>query len=293
MNFQKLTLALSLAVTILACDAADVAPSRDKADRLQALANSDYKASIDEALSLVSDSDTNVAVTAAGILADALVMSDHQMNSDLELMPWQRKMMEDHTKVREGLYGALNDQRQEVREIAATMLASLSDERALEIIDRQAQEGVYDDSEAVNYLGLARPQVSATYIIAYLEKGSDKAQESAVQYLGRNREFQSQVVDKVLMNDSSAIEVRRQAADLLSEYDPNFTTYAVELLRKADLPVEVYRSISEGYLENILTPDPDIKNSMESRLDQYIIDGRLDNVEIQQLIEIRQSLKRR
>jgi hypothetical protein len=202
------------------------------------------------AAELVTDTDTPVAVFAAQRLASAAVMSDHPATYENHeaVPPYLRLMMWRHRVAREGLRRIIEDPRPEVRGIAAASLATLSDSVALDKIEAGRNSGLYSDTEATNYFGLADPEVGVPHMQEILKEGSPEAQATAVSYLGSNPAYQELVREQYLFNSDAPVQVRSAAAAALGQYDSSFTSYATTLTANPDLPPEVYMEVVEGYV---------------------------------------------
>ena len=226
-------------------------PSGDRVGALQRLADEFFDAALTPSAELVTDPDTPVALVAARLLADATVMSDHGPVHEqaTDIPPFLRLMYWKHETGREGLRRALNDARPEVRDIAASSLASLSDPAALQQIVEGVEANTYSDAEAVNYLGLADPELGAPLMQQLLVNGTPQAQASAVTYLGSNPEYQPMVREDYLFNADAPIEVRSAAAASLGQYDASFPTYATTLTADPTLPAVLYAKVLEGYID--------------------------------------------
>jgi hypothetical protein len=217
---------------------------------LRELARKYPDAVLTPAAELVTDPDTPVAVFAAQRLASAAVMSDHPAThaNDEAVPPYLRLMMWRHRVAREGLRLIVQDPRPEVKTIAATSLATLSDSIALDKIEAGRNSGVYSDIEAANYFGLADPEVGVPYIQELLRGGSPEAQATAVSYLGSNPAYQELVRNEYLLNSDAPVQVRSAAAAALGQYDSSFTSYATTLTADPALPPEVYKQVIQGYI---------------------------------------------
>lgn len=202
-------------------------------------------AAVTVSMRLLKDESEEVAKTAAGLLASSIVMTDHrQFHGDTaHLTEEQRYLIKRHNVAREALRATLKDNRQSVRSIAAQALSSLSDEPGLDILESAAREGIYTDYEAVNYLGLADPDIAGDRIRVYLDRGSKNAQVAAVGYLAASTEYQSYVRERILLNRSISEDVRMEAAKVLGQYDQAFPTYALSLIRDMTQPEKVYTQI--------------------------------------------------
>jgi hypothetical protein len=225
-------------------------PSEERLAALQELARNYPDAVLTPAAQLVTDADTAVALFAAKRLAATAVMSDHNVahgNAE-SVPPFLRLMMWRHQVARDGLQRIIEDPRPEVRETAATSLATLSDPVALEKIKAGMASGIYTDTEIANYCGLADPDVGTACIQEVLDEGSPTAQATAVSYLGSNPSYQALVRDKYLFDAEAPLEVRTAAASVLGQYDSTFASYATTLTADPALPAELYTQVIEGYL---------------------------------------------
>lgn len=245
----------------------------ERADALDNLANIDPVRAEQLASDLVQDSALPVALTATRLLADSIVMSNHPITNQQHLTERQKALMKRHMKSREALYRALDDTREQVRNIAAKVLTALSDERALKSIESGVKTGLFKDIEAVNYYGLAKAKTGERYMRQYLEKGSVAARQAVIQYLGRNSAYQLAVRTKILLNNKQDPKVRTTAAKILGAYDVKFTSYVDDLVSSTSLPEEVYSEIVKQYLEKKKNISQHKIKSIKQTMDKYIEKG--------------------
>jgi hypothetical protein len=222
-------------------------PVAQRTTALETLAVRFHDAAVITAIQVVRDPSVEVASAALELLAASIVMSDHRRHDMDHLTPLQQFLMQQHTETRKALRIALADTRPNVRSIAAVSLASLSDEDALKLLQAGVEKGLYTEDEAVNYFGLADPDVGASYIMPYLQRGPT-AMQAAVGYLGANRQYQALVRDKVFLNLQAPPETRAAAAKVLSQYDSAFSSYALTVTLDPKTPPNVYTEVLDGYL---------------------------------------------
>ena len=228
-------------------------------DRLRALEELQLAypdAALSAALELTLDEDKAVAKAAAQLLAESIVMTDHIM---IGTMPaGGEEIMARNEAARNALRRVLSDPDEGVRRVSSGILASLSDETALKAISESAENGLISEVEAINYFGLARPEVGAAFIAPYLD-GSSEAQQSAVSYLGALPDYQAKIRKEVLLNGEVEEGVRVVAADVLSQYDPDFGSYALALTSNPSIPPSLYTTVMSAYtaqaaINRALTP---------------------------------------
>jgi hypothetical protein len=118
-------------------------------------------------------------------------------------------------------------------------------------VDEGVKKGLYSEYEAVNYFGLADPDRAVPFIRPYLDKGSAEAQSAASGYLGANKTTQALVRDQVLLNDNAPTMARASASKVLSQYDPQYTTYAMGIATNPKTPPIVSSSVIEGYVRQL------------------------------------------
>jgi HEAT repeat protein len=233
---------------------------------------------------LVSDSQEPIAALAATILASAIVMSDHPHSQGANSI-----VAVQHDLAREALRKALTDPRRSVRDPAARMLASLSDDSALTKINEAAASGLYTEVEAINYLGLSNPDVSSKYMERYLQ-ATPTAQAAAIAYLGSNPAYQSAIRQRYLLSNDAPDVARTAAAKALSRFDPAFVTYAPGLISAKTLPPEAYAEVVTGYVTRtsgrldklqIERIDNDIREYKSLRPDQTLDFGKLRDIQPQ------------
>lgn len=201
------------------------------------------------ALELVKDPNTAIATMAVDFISASVVMSDHDVH-DHDASPAQLYIMSKHEEGKEALRSILLAERAELREKAAQMLASLSDEAALDIINEGVSAGVYSDVEAVNVFAMANSEVGAPLMAAYLDAGSTAAQSSAVVYLGATPEYQELVRNDIFLNPLATASVRTQAAATLSQYDSQFPEYALTVTSDPSVDPSLYAQTIAGYLQS-------------------------------------------
>lgn len=209
-------------------------------------------AAFNTAIDLLDDDTLDIALKAAKLLSAKIAMSDHQsVSHDHNLNPYQEYAIAQHDAARTALLSVLDDPRAELRAVAAGTLSSLSEEDALRQIDAGVQNGLYSDVEAVNYFGLANPEIADQYLEPYLNAGSNEARSGAVMYLGSNPKYQLQIRDSILLNSELDPSIRSAASNSLSIYDPNYQSYALILTLDPTLPSSLYTTVIEGYIESL------------------------------------------
>ncbi|MEW9808175.1 hypothetical protein ABUE31_19480 [Mesorhizobium sp. ZMM04-5] len=226
----------------------------------------------DAALSLALDliNDPDMAVPAARLLADSVVMTNHQVDHDT--MPEiGHLIMARIEAAKVALLTLLDRPDDTLRRIAAGTLASLGDRRALDALDRKAKEGEVSDVEAINYFALATPEVGSSYISPYLKQGEGAAQESAVAYLSALPAYQGQIRDEILLNNEAKEAVRIAAAQSLGQYDRNFGDYAVTMaIDGTNLPPSLYTAVVSAYTKTAIE---------QKTLDPATVDRLIDSIE--------------
>ena len=227
--------------------------SRPTKERTAALDELDFRfhiLSVGVARDLVGDGDVGVATAAIELLSASIAMSDfHSLLAGKDLSPNQIVVKQSHEKTRSVLRNALEDPRPSVRTLAAEILASLSDEQALEMIQTGVRNGLYTARQAVNYFGLSDSKVGGKFILPYLDSESTDAQLSAVGYLGAYESFQHEVRDNVFLNPNAKPDVRAESANILGKYDKGFTLYADEVTSDPVVPLNVYTNTVNSYIE--------------------------------------------
>ena len=224
------------------------------------------------AIDLLEDTELEVAQKAAELLAASIVMSDHHGGHDQRLNPYQQYIMVQHTLARRALRGVLDSTHKEVREVAASILASLSDEEALNKINEGVETELYSEIEAVNYTGLAAPDVGGQYLEGYLENSEEvETQTAAVTYLGGTAQYQDYIRDSVLLNSEIDSAVRGAAANTLSLHDSDYQSYALIVALDPASPPELYTEVLKGYVTSSLADDS--LNPAKARALLQCIDG--------------------
>ena len=221
---------------------------RPVADRLAAFRRvrlSFSHAALDPALLLVADENAALAVEAARFLAAQITMMNHGAASGHD----HQAADDPVARAREALRHALSDRRQEVRSIAATTLASMGDQVALERLSEAYQKGQIKDGEAVSYLTLAEAGVGASYVEKVLQNGSVAARSEAISYLAPLPQYRTRIRDQYLLDDKSNTDLRATAARVLAKSDPQFGTYAFTLTSEPNLPIPVFESIVTGVVQ--------------------------------------------
>lgn len=248
-------------------------PGADRARDLDDLLVRFPDAAITTAAALISDRSLEVAQAAARILADSIVMSDHEHGDHAALTVHQKYVLERHEKARAALQTALEDPRPEIRAIAAPSLASLADDRALRTIQEGIGKGIYSEVEAVNYFGLADPDKGAKYMLPYLEQGNASARAAAAGYLGANPTYQPVVRDKIFLNPDVDVQSRTSAAKILSHYDQTFESYALTVTADPNVSPQLYTVVMEGYVDKVEAEgklDPARAEVLKKAVDNFV-----------------------
>jgi hypothetical protein len=227
--------------------AVDVKRSAD--ERLKALQTLRAKfpdPAVAVAAELVADKSEKIAALAVTLVTGAAAMSNHRAPDDAHASPAMAYMMRKHELAKDALRKVVADPRATIRKPAASTLASLSDEKALEKIAAGAQAGVYNDAEAVKLYGLARTEASGKYLVKYLDPSKPAAiQAAAVRHLAESPRYRTQVRDTYLYNPKAPMEARVSAARVLAK-DP---ATATPLLANPQAPPELYEAVLDSYLQ--------------------------------------------
>jgi hypothetical protein len=234
------------ALRAVAIDASALAA--DRLAKLEQLQLQYRYAAVPTAALLVSDPQLEIAELAAKILTRAVVMSDHPHPDHTDSVSLA---MQQHGPAREALRKAVLDPRPSVRDIAVSSLASLSDKQTLELIDRGVQQNLYSPVQAVNYHGLANPDIAAEHIVAYLSGPNVGAQAAAVSYLGANPQYQPLIKQRFLDSDTAQDVVRVAAANTLGRFDPQFPNYAETTLQDKSLSPAAFETVAKNYFARI------------------------------------------
>jgi hypothetical protein len=260
-------------------------------EALEELGTTYPDAALSVATELVKDDDKAVAVAAARLLADAIVMTDHTMSGQMPV--GGAEIMQRSRVIRDALRPALSDENDELRRTASAILASLSDEQALAAIETNARKGIIPEVEAINYFALARPEIVTSYIEPYLDvRGA--AQQSAVSYLGALPEYQPTVREEVLLNDGADVSSRVTAAEVLGQYDRDFSSYALAVTSDPVIPAAVYATIMSEYTANAANNISNLTSAtleaLEKSVDEYTLRNQDPDV-LPQLNDVKQQLQ--
>src|SRR5262249_11247267 len=156
-----------------------------------------------------------------------------------------------------------------VRDVAAMILASLGDARALTAIRDGVAGGLYSDADAANLFALAGLDHGGAYLEPYLDTGSERARTLAVEYLGRSPRHHSAVRTRVLLDATDPDAPRAAAARVLGQYDPSFVTYAPDLLTSTTLPSTVYVEVAQRFVQRNPAVTPGQAASIARGIDVY------------------------
>ena len=138
----------------------------------------------------------------------------------------------------DSLRDAVDDERIEVRDVAAGTLAYLDDPTTLDTIERNVGKGMISAVEAIGYFGLASSELGSPYIEKYLSTGPVEARAAAAGYLATIPAYQPRIRDLILGQGEVEIErtVLAKAAGVLSRHDRTFPTYAAEIASRLNVP---------------------------------------------------------
>jgi len=245
--------------------------TQNRRDALESLANSYSDASLNLARELIKDSDTGIAIDSAKLLAATLAMVGPLTDGVIHGSgtPAIRRIDAAIGSLRE----AIADRRVEVRRIAAGTLAAVGDPAGLRKIEDCVERGLVPPVEAIGYFGFAPSELGGEYIGKYLTSDSKQAQVAAVGYLGTDPSYQSRVRELVLKGSDAEEEVLQKAATVLGRYDPEFPSYALNVVGRADLPPRVSNTIVDAYIMNAL--DAKKRNSSDWRARVQAVDKAL------------------
>ena len=253
-------------------------------------------AAFNTATDLISDPVDAVALKVVEFISRSIVMSDHKM-SDSDFSPRLNYVMDKHMRGRVALRAVLSDKRKAVRNAAALALAGLSDKEALEIIAREAADGLYSETEAVNLFALANPDIGGAYIEPYLAATSEKTQAAAVSYLGAYPAYQARIRDDIFRNPKKSDMLRAQAARTLKTYDSKFESYALAVTSDPNIAPQLYAETIKGYVDNVQskgkTIEPETARILAQGMNSFISEHQSTLTANQSLSEELRALEAR
>ena len=226
-------------------------PAFEREAALRKLRSRFREAALNTSLALVNDPSDEVSLAAASLLAASIVMTDHGHDHGQPATPLETYVNEKHAAARAALLRLLDGPNRPARDEAARILTSLSDEAALQIIRDGTKKGAYSETQAINYFGLANPDVAAAYILPHLDSAVPAVQSAASGYLATYPAYQSLVKERVFINSAASPLARATAARALSQYDAAYTSYAPAVARDQNAPEVVVQSVIEGVVRNV------------------------------------------
>jgi hypothetical protein len=239
------------------------------------------EASLNTALKLINDESDEVSVFAAQTLASSIAMMGagdhgHAEHTDPLQAYWDNKENAAKTALRELAQGPDRP----ARRIATETLMSLSDPETITIVAEGVKQGNYSDSDAVNLLGLAKPELAANYMLPFLDLGSSPAaQAAASSYLGTNKNYQAVVRKKIFENTQAPPTARVSAAKALGQYDQEYAAYAPSVLNAQGTPKMVEQSVLEGLVANSRIK-PGNEAAVKKAFDQYKFKNPQADIEV-------------
>jgi hypothetical protein len=232
------------------------------------------EASLNTSLRLIHDESDEVSAAAARILASSITMmegGDHDHADPLQAY-WDNKENAAKTALRELAQGPDRP----ARTIAVQTLMSLSDPATITIVTEGVKQENYSDSDAVNLLGLAKPELAASSMLSFLDPSSSPAaQAAASSYLGTNKDYQSVVRKKIFENTQAPSMARVSAAKVLGQYDKEYAAYAPSVLNAQGTPKIVEKSVLEGLVRN-----SQIKGGNEAAVKKVFDQYKLKNPQV-------------
>jgi hypothetical protein len=226
-------------------------PAFEREAALRKLRSRFREAAINTSLELVNDPSDEVSLAAANILASSIVMMEREHQHGQGATPLQAYWTDKQTAARGVLRRLLDGPNRPARDAAARILMSLSDEAAFQIINDGTRKGAYSETQAVNYFGLANPDVSAAYMVPHLDSPTAAVQSAASAYLATYPAYQGLVKEKVFANSAASPLARATASKVLSQHDPTYTSYAPDVARTPNVPDVVEQSVVEGVVRNL------------------------------------------
>lgn len=218
---------------------------------IETLANTYRDPALNLATELINDEDALVAAGSARLLADTLAMTGSMAMAARMHAPGTPANQRFDAAIA-SLRGVVDDKRVVVRQVAARTLAGLGDRITLDLIERCVKESGLPALEAIDYFGVAPRELGSEYIQKYLDSGPTEARVAAVGYLATVPSYQERIRKMVLENPDVEDAVRAKAAGILSRYDREFPTYAVEIVGRQDLPAVVSREMIDTYIAHAL-----------------------------------------
>jgi hypothetical protein len=210
---------------------------------------------VDVAAKLVNDPAQEVALAAVDVLSNATVMAGHgDVPSDHHGVdhpsfetPWMKYVKAEHEIVRSALRAAARDARPQIALTALKSLVRLSDEVAIKDVTEAASRGEITEAAAVSICAQSASDLGRACVIDFLDHGSLDGKIAAIGVLGSLPSARPVIRNKIFLNSNADPKLRSAAADVLSIYDPSFTSYALTVTADPKIPTEVYASALKGY----------------------------------------------
>ena len=236
----------SLLETVMATDTNYVG----RLTAFETLSNLYPEAALYSATLLIDDESDRIATESTWLLADEITMTNHPFVGRVDPNS-HATVVQRNEAARSALRSALMDERYAVRDVAASSLAGLGDVLALESIRSGVDKGIYLPVEAVNYFALAQSEVGSVYIEPFLHADSNDAKLAAVTYLGPQTAYSNYVRDEIFFNVDEDPQVRAKAAEVLSRFDDNYSSYVLPVILEPNSSPDVASAVLEGYYNSV------------------------------------------
>ncbi len=198
---------------------------------------------------LVHDDSLEIAQEAVAVLSNEIVLTSAQHMSTTEIgnsssLTYSRKRFKAAIAA---LQAASVDARSQVRLPALKSLVRISDQDAIDSLRKAAIGSEISQPEAVRICAQAASNFGKACVMDFLNSGSLEGKTAAISVLGSMPSERSMIRNKIFLNSSAEPKLRSAAANVLSSYDPKFSSYAFSVIADPQLPTEVYASTLKGF----------------------------------------------
>ncbi|ARP67092.1 MULTISPECIES: HEAT repeat domain-containing protein [Mesorhizobium] len=226
--------------------------TRSKA--LEGLALISEDAALPVAAELVTDPVEDVRKSAVGILANSVVMAGHDAgNHDPAMHPgtiWGSYVQNQHKVALDALRLATRQSRSEAGMLALKTLVRSSAEEASPLLAEALANGAVTPKQAAELCTQAPEARSRACLLDFLDKGPAEARLAAVAVLGSIPGDRPLIRNKIFLNDQAEPALRAAAAQVLGQYDPTFTSYALTVATDPNTPSLVYAAAVRNYAQS-------------------------------------------
>lgn len=230
--------------------AVDVEARRRALQQLSLVSEDDV---LSVAAGLVTDPSPQISEDAVRLLSNSVVMAGHGTSDDDaahhdSASPWSSYVNAQHKQARDALnVAASRNPSSNSGLMALKSLVQLSEDGSIDQVRKAAASGAISQAQAVRLCGQSQSNDGRACLIDFLDNGSLEGRVAAIGVLGSKPSDRAMVRNKIFLNNRAEPALRVAAAQVLSSYDPSFSTYGLAVTSDPQTPPDLFAATLESY----------------------------------------------